>query len=98
MSTLIISPLAQEDALQIWEYIAQDNLRAADQILERFNTIFRELTTNPLLGKATAKLGKNLRVFYVGRYDIFYRVSFNNIEIVRILHSSRKITSELLRE
>jgi toxin ParE1/3/4 len=95
MSKVIISPAAGEDALQIWEYIARDNSRAADQTLDQFNNLFSNLQSNPLLGKGVTELGDDLRVFYVGRYDIFYRVSSDGIEIVRMLHSSREITAEL---
>jgi toxin ParE1/3/4 len=97
MSKVIISPAAEEDALQIWEYIASDNSRAADQTLDQFDDLFENLKKNPLLGKGVSELGEDLRVFYVGRYDIFYRVTSHTIEIVRMLHSSREITAELFR-
>ena len=41
---------ANEDMLCIWEYIASDNIEAADQLIERFTTTFKKLLQNPRMG------------------------------------------------
>ena len=43
---------ADEDLIAIWMYIAQDNLAAADVLLDKIETKFSLLASNPYLGPA----------------------------------------------
>jgi toxin ParE1/3/4 len=78
----------------IWTYIAQDNLDAADRLLDRFDDLFRRLASQPFLGKSVEELAPNLRFIPIGNYLIFYRPTKDGIEIVRLLHAARDVSAE----
>ncbi|HEY5047282.1 MAG TPA: type II toxin-antitoxin system RelE/ParE family toxin [Rhizomicrobium sp.] len=49
---VVWSPTADRNADAVWEYIAQDNLDAADRILEAFRTSALQLERFPFLGRS----------------------------------------------
>lgn len=86
-------PLARDDLNEIWEYIAQDNLNAAENLVERIEELCQLLAQHPHLGRRREELAAGLRSFPAGSYIIFYQLITDGIEIVRVLHSSRDIDS-----
>ena len=98
MARVIRSPTAGADAREIWAYIAKDNPDAAKRLMERFDRMFRSLSTQPLLGKNVQELSPNLRFIPIGSYLIFYRPVEDGVEIVRLLHGARDITAEFFRD
>ncbi|MGJ4925981.1 type II toxin-antitoxin system RelE/ParE family toxin [Bradyrhizobium sp. HKCCYLS2038] len=95
-SSRLLRPQAREDALEIWQYIAADNETAANALLHRFDRAIRTLADNPLAGRERPELGRDIRSFPVGNYILFYIPTTNAIEVVRILHAARDITTEEL--
>lgn len=93
MPTVIRSPEAAEDLLEIWQYIADDNEAAADKLLNELDTASKMLARNLKAGRARPELAPGLRSFPVGRYILFYRPIADGAEIVRVLHGSRDIDS-----
>jgi toxin ParE1/3/4 len=87
----LISPLAEADLEEIWQYIARDNRTAADHLHATFRDKFLMLANRPLLGERREDLRPNLRAFTVGRYVIYYRPSEDAIEVIRVLHSARDV-------
>ena len=79
------------DALEIWEYIAADNLPAADSLIDRFEVHLALLAASPEIGRQREELAHNLRSFPVGNYVIFYRPRSDGIELIRVLHGARDI-------
>lgn len=63
---------AEEDLIDIWLYIAQDNPVAADQLLDDLDDKCFLLAENPLLGPARPDIAPELRYFPVGNYLILY--------------------------
>ncbi|MHA6723249.1 type II toxin-antitoxin system RelE/ParE family toxin [Sphingomonas sp. RS2018] len=94
MSTIVRSPEARDDAVDVWLYVAIHDVVAADRLLERFNRRIESLAALPLTGQARDKLGVDLRSVVVGRYVIFYRPLPDGVAIVCILHASRDIGPE----
>lgn len=84
-------PLAADDILEIWDYIAEDSLDAADRWVDRLDEQFRLLATQPLLGRARPELEQELRSFPFGRYVIFYAPLADGIDVIRVLHGARDI-------
>jgi toxin ParE1/3/4 len=95
---IVLSAAAEADAAEIWAYIAQDNPGAADQLLDRFDKLFRTIALQPLMGKSVDELAVNLRFIPFGNYSIFYRAVESSLEIVRILHTARDITAEFFQQ
>jgi len=56
----------------IWARIAPGNIKAAEELVNRFAAVFEMLVQNPQAGRARPDLGPNLRSFAVGHYVIFY--------------------------
>jgi plasmid stabilization system protein ParE len=91
MSTLIISPEAEQDLLDIWLYIAEDSPVNADRFLDRLEEKALKLSEFPQIGTDRPELASDLKSFPVERYVLYYRTSTSGIELVRVLHSSRDI-------
>lgn len=98
MTRIFLSPAAENDSVEIWAYIAEDNPSAADGLLQRFDELFRALPNQPYLGKSVPQLAPNLRFVPIGTYLVFYRALENGVEIVRILHGARDVVAEFFRE
>ena len=56
MSGYALHPDAFADLDEIWEYIAQDNIDAADQVLADIHTVLRTLAASPHIGHRRADL------------------------------------------
>ena len=86
-------PFARRDLNEIWEYIAQENLDAAERLVERIEELCELIATRPQLGRRREELAPGLRSFPAGSYFIFYQPIADGIEVVRVLHASRDIDS-----
>ncbi|MBD2679667.1 MULTISPECIES: type II toxin-antitoxin system RelE/ParE family toxin [Nostoc] len=91
MSRFRISTQAAQDIENIWKYLAQNNLKAANQIFDTLRESFPKLAKFPQMGKQRSELAPLLRSFPVKNYLIFYRPIDEGIEIVRILHGSQDV-------
>jgi len=83
---------AEEDLIEIWLYIAQDNPKAADELLNDFEEKFFLLAQSPKLGTLRPDIANRLRYFPVHNYLILYRQIAKGIEVVRVIHGARLIT------
>ena len=68
-------PLAETDILEIWDYIADDSLTAADRWVDHLDKQFRVLATQPMVGRARDELAP----------------LEDGIDVVRVLHGARDI-------
>ena len=79
----------EEDLIELWVYIAQDNPAAADRLLDNIEQCFFMLANNPLMGRLRPDIAAELRYFVSGKYLILYRTLSEGIEIVRVIHGAR---------
>jgi toxin ParE1/3/4 len=86
---------SEDDLLDIWRYIAQDNPDAADRVLARIGSALDLLARNPLMGPARPDLRDDLRYFASGRYLILYSAHEDGIMVVRVLHGARHLPDSL---
>lgn len=91
MSRVTRRPLAALDILDVWDHIAEDNVTAADQWVDKLDEKFNLIATQPLMGRAREELAASLRSFPFGRYVTFYVPFDDGIDVVRVLHSARDI-------
>ena len=91
MSVIERTAQAEEDLLEIWIYIAQDNPGAADRVLDDIEERFYALANNPLIGRSRPDIAPELRYFSVGKYLILYRTVSDGIQIVRVIHGARDL-------
>ena len=89
---------ADEDLAEIWEYIAQDDIEAADRWDAKLRDAFGMLGKSPGLGHARTDLTNHSVLFWpVGAYLILYRVRNRRVEIIAVTQGARDIPS-FLRE
>ncbi len=82
---------AEEDLIDLWLYIAQDNPGAADRLLDEIEEKFILLADHPQLGPARPDIAEDCRYFPVGSYLILYRLIPDGIEVVRVVQGSRRL-------
>ena len=95
MSVIQRTAQAEEDLIEIWTYIAQDNPHAADRVLDEIEERFLSLADNPLMGRLRPDIASELRYFVSGKYLILYRVVQGGIQIVRVVHGARDLANLL---
>jgi antitoxin ParD1/3/4/toxin ParE1/3/4 len=92
MSRFVLSPAARQDLHEIWEYIAQDRIAAADRFVKRIYHVIQKLAATPSLGIPHDDLAdETLRVWPVKSYLIIYRPETRPLEIVRIVSGYRDL-------
>lgn len=88
------SPQAEIDITAIWNFIADDNVKAADAVIDRIERAFDMLADAPLAGRSRDELRSNLRSFAVGNYIIFYRPLPDGVEVVRVMNGRQDIDAD----
>ena len=69
MSSYILGQDAARDIEDIWEYIASDNITAADRLIERFFDDFEVLARSPEIGHKRGDLTiAPVRFWPIGNY------------------------------
>jgi toxin ParE1/3/4 len=82
---------ALNDIETIWNYIAGDNLKAADRVSDRVAAVLSMLADNPMAGRPRHNLTKGLRSFPCSPYVIFYVPTPDGIRVIRVLHGAQDI-------
>ncbi|RUL86978.1 type II toxin-antitoxin system RelE/ParE family toxin [Tautonia sociabilis] len=95
MGRIVRSAAAERDLIEIWAYIAEDNLEAADRLLDKLNDTLQTLAEHPEMGRERPVLGPGLRSFPIESFVVFYREAAGGIEIVRVLHGRRDVEEQL---
>jgi toxin ParE1/3/4 len=91
MPRVTLRPLARDDILDIWAYIADDSLTQADRWVDRLDVQCALWATQPLIGRGRNELAPGIRSIPFGRYVVFFEPLPDGIDIVRVLHSARDI-------
>jgi len=86
----VVTPQAREDLLQIWNYIAEDSVDSADEVLRKLHDAFVQLSQTPGIGHHREDLADRRHRFWnVYSYVIAYRWESHPLEIVAVVHGSR---------
>jgi plasmid stabilization system protein ParE len=98
MTGYFLSIDADLDLDEIWEYIAADNIDAADRWIKKLFDAFEALARTPDMGHKREDLTDHPVVFWpVGSYLILIRAEHRPIEIVAVAQGSRDIPALLRR-
>jgi toxin ParE1/3/4 len=93
---LIIAPTAERDLTDVLEFISQDSVSAAHKTVLRIERTIDRLLERPFLGPLVVTPRRiGLRKMTVSPYIVFYRLAEDELQIVRLLHSSRDLDEEL---
>jgi len=86
------SASAENDLLEIWLYVAEDSVDAADRLLDQIEIEARTLLMQPELGRTRNELAAGLRSWPTSTpYIVFYFVDDDGIVIARVLHHARDV-------
>ena len=101
MSGFVLHPEACTDLDEIWEYIAADNLDAADRVREEIYAAIASLVSFPHRGHARPDLClRHLRFQSVRPYLIAYAPDEKPLLVIAVLHGRRnpRVIAAMLRE
>ncbi len=82
---------AEEDLIEVWVHIARDDPRAADRILDELERRTMLLARHPEIGRERPDIAPGVRYMAAGSYLILYRLSEDQVEIVRYVHGRRDL-------
>ena len=87
MSRFTLSPRAQADLEEIWDYTeARWSRDQAEIYVRQIKTAIENLAADPSRGRACDDVRAGYRKYPVGSHVLFYRVRPDGVDIVRILH------------
>ena len=67
--------------------------------LKTLNDCFRQLSSNPNMGKVCGEIRPGYHKFLTGSHVVYYRSKPNEqIEIVRVLHENMDVNTQFLKE
>lgn len=94
------APAAADDMDEIFSYISQDNIAAAQMMLEKIDEGITRLAEFPNMGSVLSDeeytmIQRGYRFVVVQPYLVFYRIIDDAVVIHRILHSRRDYLREL---
>ncbi len=96
MAEFFYSREARLDLLQIWEFIARDDIDAADRVEHEIEQAINMLAEHPGLGHLRRDLtSKRVRFWPVRSYLVIYDAEAHPLEVVRILSGFRDIAALL---
>lgn len=84
-------PRAIRDVDEIWDWIATEDLEAADRLSDRIARATDRLADFPQSGAPRPELGPDGRSIVVGKYLVLYRVGPDCVDILRVVHGAREL-------
>jgi toxin ParE1/3/4 len=96
---VVVRSLAQSDLDEQALYIAQDSVDAALRFLDAAQAAFERLRAFPEIGRSREFLHPDLRVirsWAIPKFEkhvIFYRLSGDLVDVLRVVHSVRDLDS-----
>ena len=83
--------IAVEHLLAIHEYIAKDSPEYALRVVDRLTRRSQQLAEFPRSGRSVPELQlPDIREVIEGPYRIVYRIFQNQVDVIAVLHSSRR--------
>ena len=92
---MLFRPLAKEDLIEIWTFVARRNLRAADEVLAAIEATAALLAEHPSIGTEVRSENSRLtglRFHTLKRfrnYGLYYFPLVDGIDVVRVLERHR---------
>lgn len=90
---------ASADALGIFDYIADQSGAYAESVYERILQRPGQLVAHPRSGAVVPEFGRDdIRELFVYSFRLIYRIAGDEIRILTVIHGSRKLVPDMLRE
>lgn len=81
----------KKDLKEIWTYIADQNVEAAERVNRILYKSFDRLAESPRLGRQRPELGEKIRSIPEGNYVIFYKPLKDGVMVLRVIHGARDL-------
>jgi toxin ParE1/3/4 len=95
---IIYTETAREDLIAIGDHLREAaGVGVAERFIDRMIATIESLSVRPQRHRFRPELGPGVRAIRFRKYLIFYRVDAAQVTIVRVLHSARRITEQMLR-
>lgn len=91
MKSLRITVPASKDLNTISDYFLSQSIDSGERFVEAFNQKCQYLAKYPYIGKSYADLRPDLRGLSLMGYIVFYRVSDDSVEILRVVSGYRNL-------
>ena len=92
-----LSAPADRDLKAITAYVAEDDPGAARNLLMRINERVAQLTRFPELGRRRLDIDINVRGLLIPPSLAIYRISLEEVVVLRVLHTSRDLNNTPLQ-
>ncbi len=86
---VVWTPEAQQDRVDVWEYIAADNPSAAARMDELFSDAAARLAEHPLLGRPGTIPGTRELIPHES-YRLLYEINGETVWILTLVHTARQ--------
>ncbi len=93
MLPVVRTERAERDLAEILAYLDERNQSAAEKLATAIDARCALLSQLPEMGRPRDELAPGLRSVVVKPYVIFYRVTKEAVEVLRILHGARDVDS-----
>jgi toxin ParE1/3/4 len=94
--SLRISALALEDLKNIGRYTQKRwGSEKRNNYLSQLNEGFKKLLSNPQMGRCYDEIIQGYRRFCEGEHIIFYRITEQTLDVIRILHKNTDIENHI---
>jgi toxin ParE1/3/4 len=96
MSGYVLTPRAQADLDEIWNYTATRwNERQADRYILEIQRAIEIVAHDPQRGRPCDNIRSGYRKYPAGSHFLFFRIVADGIDVIRILHQSMDIERHL---
>ena len=97
MSRYLLSPAAQADLEQIWNYTRDRwGVDQAEEYLRELQRAIERAAANPRIGRACDEIRPGYRKLAAGSHVLFYRMNAEGIiDVVRVLHERMDVDRHL---
>lgn len=97
MSRFVLSPRAQTDLDDIWDYTAETwGVDQAERYIRLIADSINAVATSPARGQRCDSIREGYRKYPAGSHVLFYRLSGDGIDVVRILHQQMDVERHML--
>jgi toxin ParE1/3/4 len=89
MMNYVLSPRAQADIDEIWEYSADRwDIDQANRYVFEIRRAIEVVASDPRRGRSCDDIRRGYRRFSAGSHVLFFRIVADKIDVVRVLHQS----------
>jgi toxin ParE1/3/4 len=97
VSRYVLSPAAQADLEETWDYTCQRwDVDQAEEYLRELQHAIERAASNPRIGRACDEIRPGYRKLAAGSHTLYYRINSEGVvDIVRVLHQRMDVDRHL---